>query len=598
MGMLSVSWWLLSLPLLCQTLPSKVGDRDLEWAGEDRIEEPSLQQVVLNETGNPDDAQDALQNLECGLKESQESGPGWGNLETHGVFRNLENVFLDGVKQESWETGNLDKFGMCTDDKPLATLTTMKHLANVLTEPQGKHLVVLHLDKLEWEPSTSLQFMGTVQEHILPLIQHSHMLMLVFYLDTQKRNAKSHTSKILVSVEGDPHGQVVCMSSDTHYLILRVRENVRNIISQDLQIRLCVHMKDHSNGLALSKTEAQRLFFGTDKCLTKMYPALFMVVGHKHQAAASLSVPGGADHGNIDISLQGSMATVPAVEKDEFLETLSHFSSIMLRSKGKAASTIHLPLDPTDHSLGDLRPHLFNVTEVEALEWLVESQEPLVFLFLPGSKCLLATRFQEKLDGALLERMTVKIQNILEELEELLSGGEHVQILQHLLSFCHGTFNISYLSTEENLPQLGKGQHRKLHSLMLLKALQTIRSYWQDRTKLSRQHRGAGVKPHCRLQELIINLRPYAEYKNIHHPDKININNCVGPCHFPQTTQSDYQAHVVLLIQLQERRQLDLSRPPCCVPVKYQGQWLMVADENGLRLQLYPNMVAKECGCR
>ncbi|CAH2292367.1 muellerian-inhibiting factor [Pelobates cultripes] len=292
------------------------------------------------------------------------------------------------------------------------------------------------------------------------------------------------------------------------------------------------------------------------------------------------------------------MDTQPVVEKDDFLKTLARFSSLLMGSKGKAKTSVYFSPDPADTRGGVLHPQLFNVTEVEALEWLVESQEPLVFLFLPGSKYLLGTTFQEKFNGTLLDKMTVKIQEVLEDLEEVLSDGEQVQILQHLLSFCHGFFNVSYLPRTDKLLQLGEHKHRKLHSLMLLKVLQAIRTYWQDHKKLSRQHRGAGAKSYCRLQDLIISLKPYAEYKHVHLPDEININNCVGPCRFPQTTQSDYQAHVVLLIQLQERKQPELDRPPCCVPVKYQGQWLMVADENGLTLRLYPNMVAKECGCR
>uniref|UniRef100_A0A8C5P918 TGF-beta family profile domain-containing protein n=1 Tax=Leptobrachium leishanense TaxID=445787 RepID=A0A8C5P918_9ANUR len=297
--------------------------------------------------------------------------------------------------------------------------------------------------------------------------------------------------------------------------------------------------------------------------------------------------------------LRERMDTVPVTEKDEFLEALSHFSSLLMNFRGKAKSSIYLALDPSEDKVGDLRPQIFNVTEVEAMEWLVESQEPLVFFFLPGSKCLLRTIFQEKFNGTLLEKMIMKIQEVLEELEEILSDGERVQVLQNLLRFCHGSFNVSYLPRIQTLPQLGDCKHKKFNSLMLLKVLQAIRSNWQDRKKLSRQYRAAGIKSHCRLQELVISLKPYAEYKDIHFPEKkININNCVGSCRFPQTTQNEYQAHVVLLIQLQERKQPELDRPPCCVPVKYEGQWLLIADENGIRLQLYPNMVAKECGCR
>ncbi|KAM8940345.1 muellerian-inhibiting factor [Pelodytes ibericus] len=598
MSMLNLFWWLVMLPLLCQTLPSKVGKQGEMWAEKER---DLMLQVdkVLPKSGHQlaqDRKEDALHGTECGLKESGAFGTGWGNLETQGVLRDYDRGFLDAIKQSSWSAGDLEMFGMCPDEQQPATLVTMKHLSKVLADPQGKHLVILHLDKNEWELSASLQFKGTVQEHISPLLQHVHLLILVFYPDTRKYPASSHTSKVLVSLEGDPQDQVACMSLDTHYLVLKLKGTMKNFTFRNLQFHVSLHLKDHTDGLPISKTEVQRLLFGTDKCLTKMTPALFMVIGHLH-VASSLSASD-ADLRSTGPSLQGGMANIPAFVKDEFLETLSHFSSKLLSSKGKASSTIHLSLNPTDDSVGDLRPQLFNITEMEALEWLVESQEPLVFLFLPGSKHLMWTKFQEKCNETMLEKITVKIQEVLEVLEEVLSDAEHIQILQRLLISCHGSFNVSYLPKVEMPPKLGENKHRKLHSLMLLKALQTVRAYWQDRKKLSRQNRGTGLKPHCRLQDLIINLKPYTEYKDILFPEEIHINNCVGPCRFPQTTQSDYQAHVILLIQLQEKMSSELARPPCCVPVKYEEQWLMVADENGLRLQLYPNMVAKECGCR
>ncbi|XP_075046075.1 muellerian-inhibiting factor [Mixophyes fleayi] len=589
MDIFRFGWWLL-FPFVCQTLPSNVEEREREltrvaqkrhvFPVEEKLH--AIQHVII-----PDDRD--FQGSVCGAK----VGTSWGNLETHGLLREYETGFLNAIKQEPWEHQAL--FGVCPEDNPSANMVAMKELANFLTKPQGKQFVFLHLQKVEWETGASLQFQGSVQEHISPLLQHLHLLLAVFYPDT---HTFTMGSKVIMSGEAVPQGQVVCTSLETRYLVVRLSGTVRTIEPGDLRFHASFHIKHYSDGLALSTAEAAWHLFGMDtKCFTKITPVLIMVVGHSVQPGVYLPILK-PDQTNSASSVQDSQIMVTFKKKDEFLETLSHLSTLLMTSHAKTSSTVHLPLDPNDENAGDLRPQLLNVTELEALEWLVESQEPLVFLFLPGSKNLLANRIQGRLNGTLLQRITEKTQEVLEDMKEIFSTGDHAQVLKNLLSSCQGNFNVSYLPVEEDSPQLGDKQHRKLHSLMLLKTLQTIRAYWQDRKKLSRQNRGAGLKPHCRLQELTINLKPYAEYKDIHFPEEININNCVGPCRFPQTTQNEYQAHVILLIQLQERRQSGLDRPPCCVPVQYQEQWLMVAHENGIKLHLYPNMVAKECGCR
>ncbi|KAM4807904.1 muellerian-inhibiting factor [Rhinophrynus dorsalis] len=578
MGVIGVGWWLLMLPMLCQTLPSKAGKKIQRRTAEDwkaaLLSEDIFSQPIQNvkHEASTEDQQRPV----CGIQVNGGTKSDLGKLEIQGALRDYDREFLNAVRRELWEAGDVELFGMCPEERAPAAQVALKHLAAMFIEPQGKHLVVLHMDKVEWETGAHMQFLGTVQEHVSPLLQHLHSLMLVFYPGAQKSSRGHQKPKILVSGEGIPQGQ-------------------KRIVHQRN-----VNYEHEAERLALSETEAQGLLFGTDKtCFTKMTPVLFMVIGGTNKATPSL-LTSQSDQINPGSSPQVNLAIPPAEKKDAFLETLSLFSALLLSFHGKATSSIHLPLDPNDDSVGDLRPQLFNVTNVEALEWLVESHVPLVFLFLPGSKYLLGTRaLQGQLVGKLLEKMTEKLQEVLEDLEELFSDGDHVQILNRLLNSCHGAFNISYLPIGvEKLPQLGEFQHRKFHSLMLLKVLQTIRFYWQERKKLSRQNRGTGIKPHCRLQELTISLRPFAEYKDIPLPDEININNCVGPCRFPQTTQSDYQTHVVLLIQLQERSQSALARPPCCVPVRYEEQWLMVVDENGIRIQSYPNMVAKECGCR
>ncbi|XP_068090065.1 muellerian-inhibiting factor [Hyperolius riggenbachi] len=570
----------LLFPLLCQTLPTDVGERDTD-------------ESMMDKKGhNLPLEQESHSDTECGAK----ARSSWGNLDTNGYLRAYDTGFLDSVKQEPWEQQQL--FGMCSETQP-AALKAMKELANFLADPQGRQLVILHLQKVEWESGVSMQFHGSAQDHKSSFLQHLHLLLAVFYPETSKLPAGQTESRIMVSGEAFTQPQVACMSSETRYLVLKLSGTVKSVETGDLNLHLSFHMKQHPEGLALPRTESEQYLFGTDeKCLTKVTPVILMVVGH-HTHSGSYSSILQSDNIKSGASSSKDNQMMPTVKKDEFLAKLSHFSALLMAPHGKAFSTVYLPLDPAIGNAGDLRPQLLNVSEMEALKWLVESQEPLVFLFLPGSKNLLARRVQGALNGTLLEKITEKMQMVLEDMKDILSTSEHIYVLQKLLNSCHGYVNVSYLHSESEIErQLVDEQHGKLNSLMLLKTLQTVRAYWQDRKKLSRQNRQAGLKAHCRLQELSINLKSYAEYKHIQYPEQININNCVGPCRFPQTTQSDYQAHVILLIKLQERKQTDLHRPPCCVPIKYDELWLMVADENGIRLQLYPNMIAKDCGCR
>ncbi|XP_075467691.1 muellerian-inhibiting factor [Ascaphus truei] len=594
---------LMLLPILAHALPSKVAESGHEWSrvegwrpippAEGDFSKPG--QHGRRQLGSED-----WQGPLCRMKVGRGAGLGWSQLQTQGDLTDYESGFLDAVRRASWDGGDMELFGMCPEEEQPKALVALKRLASHLAEPEGKHFIIMHLENVEWEAGASLQFKTTVQEHIAPLLQHLQFLILVFYPGKHRPYLGHHGSKVLVTGEGLPQGQVLCMSPDTRFFVLRVGGTARSLGSGDLRFHMSVQIRGHPDGSTLSDAETQRLLFGTDdKCFSRITPALFMVVGRSGQAAISLPVLQ-SDELKSDSSSQGGLTVLPAGRKDEFLETLSHFTTLLLSSHRKETSSIHLPFDPRDDSIGDLHPQVLNITEVEALEWLVESEEPLVFLFMPGSLTLLGTQaLQERLDGTLLEKVTKKLQEVMEGLEEVLSSRDHVQTLQLLLGSCYGSFNVSYLPVEsEKMPLLGESQHRKLHSLMLLKALQTVRTYWQDRKKLSRQNRSGGVKPYCRLQELTINLKSDAVDSKTYLPEEININNCVGPCRFPQTTQSDYQSHVVLLNQLQERKQPGLARPPCCVPVRYQEQLLIVMEENRMKFQHYPNMVAKECGCR
>lgn len=128
MGIFCAVWWFL-FPLLCQSLPSNAGKRDTEESVVDK-----KNHVVPLEMSSSEQNETA-----CGAKPRTS----WGNLETHGLLREYEDDFLDVVKQESWEQPQL--FGMCLEDKQSTALIATKQLANFLADPQGRQLVIMHL---------------------------------------------------------------------------------------------------------------------------------------------------------------------------------------------------------------------------------------------------------------------------------------------------------------------------------------------------------------------------------------------------------------------------------------------------------------------
>lgn len=130
MGIFQAVWWFL-FPFICHSLPSNASERDIEESVVDK------KNHVL-----PLEASNSEQNgTVCGGK----ARTSWGNLEIHGLLREYEAGFLDSVKQESWEQPHV--FGICLEDKQSTAMIATKHLANFLANPQGRQLVIMHLQK-------------------------------------------------------------------------------------------------------------------------------------------------------------------------------------------------------------------------------------------------------------------------------------------------------------------------------------------------------------------------------------------------------------------------------------------------------------------
>lgn len=275
----------------------------------------------------------------------------------------------------------------------------------------------------------------------------------------------------------------------------------------------------------------------------------------------------------------------------EFLGILTQFIRRVLSSSSEP------PTQPSSHHRLDFQvmetlPHQrLNLSEAAALEQLVQSEEPSVLLFAQDSGAVLEQHWGHwQPEGTVLQLLMAKLQAVIQELRDIPAFQANMGLFQHLLSFCYYPPAPGEGQAGERPPGSGK-----LHALLLLKALQTVRARWQERRKVLRQNRSARHQAHCRLQELTIDLR---DRQFIVMPTVYAANNCEGPCKLPLSTRvPSYYSHTVLLLGMQERGS-PLQRAPCCVPVRYSDQLIISLAAAGLEIRKFPNMVAEECGCR
>lgn len=130
MGIFQAVWWFL-FPFICQSLPSNSRERDIEESVVDK-----KNHVLPLEVSNSEQNETVCRG---------KARTSWGNLEIHGLLREYEAGFLDSVKQESLEQPHV--FGICLEDKQSTAMIATKQLANFLANPQGRQLVIMHLQK-------------------------------------------------------------------------------------------------------------------------------------------------------------------------------------------------------------------------------------------------------------------------------------------------------------------------------------------------------------------------------------------------------------------------------------------------------------------
>lgn len=366
------------------------------------------------------------------------------------------------------------------------------------------------------------------------------------------------------------------------------------------------------SGTSLSTTQLQALLFGADpRCFTRMTPALILLPQSRptpmpaqgRQDTVPFPSPrcvlaqpgtwGGGDslalspHPDPSPSSPTLELEEPPPSADPFLETLTRLVRA-LRGPPARASLRSLALDPA--ALVGFPQSLVNLSDPAALERLLDGEEPLLLLSpataTAGDPMSPQGPVSSPWAGDLAHRVASELQAAAAELRGLPGLPPAAPpLLARLLELCPGD------------PGDSGGPGGPLRALLLLKALQGLRTEWRGRewSGPARAQRSAGSDGACALRELSVDLR--AE-RSVLIPETYQANNCQGSCGWPQSDRNPhYGNHVVLLLKMQARG-ATLARPPCCVPTAYAGKLLITLSEERISAHHVPNMVATECGCR
>ncbi|KAH0625910.1 hypothetical protein JD844_034279 [Phrynosoma platyrhinos] len=500
------------------------------------------------------------------------------HLEVVGLLTSYDSGFLKALRRSAWSEEELETFGLCPAETLHGLLSSLQRVGESLADPGESRFLLLHLEEVKWEAETKLRFKVVFQEDIeesLGPLQHA---LLVFYRGGREGEAMP-PEKFLIGGEG-------------------------------------LHQEQ----------EAQDLLFGFDpKCFTRMTPMVLLLVKQRPRDTALPAPPSFlAANGKLDTLPYLKPSHLPAFGVAEvppsnsgatnltnisiseptstgrFLEALSRFVNKVLSRSGEPPSTsrVHLRLD---FNTMEALPHLrLNLSEKVALEQLVRSEDHLVVLFPEDSQALMEDHVGHwYLEGSLLQQLLEKLRSVIRELKSLPSFQANADLFRTLLGFCYyPSGGLGIPSRGDSRQVEGSRAREKIHSLLLLKTLQAVRARWRESKKASsRANRSAhNQNDYCQLRELQIDL---VSTGYIILPESYNANNCVGPCRSPLSTRiSDYYSHTVFLLRMHEQG-MPLDRAPCCVPVKYsQSHMVTFTNDQGLMVKVYPDMVAKSCGCR
>ncbi|NXN79874.1 MIS factor, partial [Bombycilla garrulus] len=542
------------------------------------------------------------------------------HLDVVGVLSHYESSFIKLLRRRrSWDGNFPGTFGLCRAGEGGAAPAPhpLQRIHEHVLEPGLERFLVLHLEEVQWEAQVKLRFQLLFQAEVGRALGELQAAVMLFYLGRRENRGSGPPQELLFTGAGLERDQRLCLSRDTQYLALAAAAASVTRSAERLRFSASLAMHGGAGGAPLPRMEVQQLLFGSDdKCFTRMTPVLLLLAKSRQQEeeeealapSSYLSAAGVVDTapypqlsppqaGTEELSTptapsQGNNTSSPAPGGSaQFLATLSRFIRQLLSSSSEP------PPQPSAHHWLDFEvmetlPHqLLNLSEEAALERLVQSEEPSVLLLPQDSGAVLEQHLGDwQPEGTVLQLLLGKLQLVIEELRDIPAFQANAALFQHLLTFCYFPAEPGQAEAAER----GPGS-RKLRTLLLLKALQSVRARWQERRKVQRQNRSARHQAHCRLQELTIDLR---DRHFIVMPTVYAANNCEGPCRLPLSTRvPSYFSHTVLLLGMQERGS-PLRRAPCCVPVRYSDQLIISLSSDGLEIRKFPNMVAEECGCR
>ncbi|KFQ94358.1 Muellerian-inhibiting factor, partial [Nipponia nippon] len=403
---------------------------------------------------------------------------------------------------------------------------------------------------VKWEAQVKLWFKLVFQAEVGRSLGELRFALLLFYLGSREEPGAGRREELLATGTGLAREQSLCLARDTQYLALGAAVASVTRTSEQLTFEASLAIRHRGEGGAsLPPTETQQLLFGSDdKCFTRMTPVLLLLAKSRQEEEEVALAPSSY------LSADGVVDVAPYPQLSPPQAGTQELPSPTAPSQANTSSPAP---GSSSQFLGILTQFIRQV--------LSSSSEPPT---QPSSHHWLD--FQE--------------------LKDIPAFQANTGLFQHLLSFCYYPPGPGEGQAGKRPPGSGK-----LHALLLLKALQTVRARWQERRKVLRQNRSARHQAHCRLQELTIDLH---DRKFIVMPTVYTANNCEGPCKLPLSTRvASYYSHTVLLLGMQERGS-PLQRAPCCVPVRYSDQLIISLSTEGLEVRKFPNMVAEECGCR
>ncbi|NXF12580.1 MIS factor, partial [Smithornis capensis] len=537
------------------------------------------------------------------------------HLDVVGVLTHYESGFIKLLRRRrSWDGNFLETFGLCPAGEAGAAPHPLQRIHEHVVEPGQERFLVLHLEEVQWEAQAKLRFQLVFQAELGRALGELQVAVMLFYTGRPEGRGSAGPEELLVTGPGLARHQRLCLSRDTRYLVLGAAAGSVTRGSEQLRFSASLTVRGGEGGAPLFPTEVQQLLFGSDdKCFTRMTPVLLLLAKARREeeeealAPSYLSAEGVVDTapypqlsppqvGTEELPIptapsQGNTSSSVLGSSSQFLGILTRFIRQVL-SPSSEPPPQHSAHHWLDFQVMETLPHqLLNLSEEAALERLVQSEEPSVLLFPQDSGAALEQHLGRwEPEGTVLQLLTGKLQLLIQELRDIPAFQANAALFQHLLSFCY--YPRGPEEGEAAEPEPGS---RKLHTLLLLKALQSVRARWQERRKVLRQNRSARAQAHCRLQELTIDLH---DRKFIVMPTVYAANNCEGPCRLPLTARvPGYSSHTVLLLGMQERGS-PLQRAPCCVPVRYSDQLIISLSADGLEVRKFPNMVAEECGCR